>query len=293
MTTGKAILIKKYSYPILWAAIFAELVFLYRGIFKWMNEAWATYPPDRFGPYVSVIFLCIFAYRLVKTSEIIFKSYHFGLTIILGSVIVYIIGYAADVHIIQAFSLILTGFGMVVYMMGIEWGMIMLFPFIFLVLMLPTVSFLLESLLGVFFRDSIAIISGTVLDIAGGEWKIFRSVLYLNEIDLPIKYYRHSISSPLALLMQIFIAAEIIFLKNRYKLLFTALFFIPLIVAVHSIFTIVMGWSFEHDFIKLSDTFWKGREWIPAIFLDLILIIIGLTVKFGRDTLKENKNEKK
>lgn len=293
MTTEKAILIRRISYTVLSTAILAEIIFLYRGIFVWMKMAWFKYPPDRFGPYVPVIFLCIFLYRLLKKPQVALEANSSGLTIILIGLIIFMIGYAADIHIIQAVSFILTLFGMVVCIMGLEWGGIMLFPFSFLILMLPTISFLLESTFGVLLRNLITVISGVILNLTGGVWEISNSVLYLNEIDLPIQYYRYSISSPLALLIQIFIAAEFIFIKNRYKIIFVILFWMPLVTVAHSVFIIGMGWAFEHDHVRLSKAFWESREWLPALILMFMLIMTGITVRLRRRMWSEKKYEEK
>jgi hypothetical protein len=293
MTTEKAILIRRIGYTFLIVAILAEIIFLYRGIFVWMKMAWFKYPPDRFGPYVPLIFLCIFFYRLIKKPLVAAEGNSSGLTIILIGLIIFLIGYAADIHIIQAVSFILTMFGMVVYIMGLEWGGIMLFPFFFLILMLPTISFLLESTFGVLLRNLITVVSGIVLNLTGGIWEISNSVLYLNEIDLPIQYYRYSISSPLALLIQIFIAAEFIFTKNKYKIIFVLLSWVPLVTAAHSMFTVGMGWAFEHDHIKLSRVFWESREWLPAVILMFMLLMTGIVVKSRRKIWSIKKYEKK
>lgn len=293
MTIKKSKLNLKISLAIISVAILVEAIFLYSDIFVWMKMAWVKYPPDRFGPYVPIIFLCIFAYRIFKRSDIPFKSNPKGLTVVLMGVFIFLIGYAADIHIVQAASLIVTGFGITVYMMGSKWGSIMLFPFFFLILMLPTISFLLESTLGVFLRNCITIVSGTVLNLTGGEWKMARGLLSLQEIDLPIKYYRDSISSPLALLIQICIFAEVVFIKNKNKILFTVLCWFPLIIAAHSAFTSMMGWAFEHDHMNLSKLIWDSKEWLPALILMFMLFLIGIIVKLPGKKWNERKNEQK
>ena len=279
MINEDAILRQRVSYIVLWTVILLEIFFLYRDVFVWMKMAWFTYPPDRFGLYVPIIFLCIFLFRLVKKPDVSFESNPSGLTIIIVAIFIFLIGFAADVHIIQAFSLIIGAFGMVVYLMGSEWGKIMLFPFTFLILMLPTISFLIESSFGVLLRNLITVMSGTVLGLIDGKWKMAQDVLYLNDISVPIKYYRDSISSPLALLIQVFIAAEFIFIKNRSKFLFTALLWVVLVTAAHSVFIVTMVWAFEHDYFNDSKTIWDNKEWLPALILILILISIGFMLK--------------
>ena len=293
MTPEKAILNKRVSYYILWAFIIYEILFLYIDIFLWMKMAWFTYPPDRFGPAVLVIFLCYVVYLLIKQPKVPFNSSPKGLIVVITGVITYLIGNAADLHIVQAFSFILTVFGVVLYIMGYEWGKKVFFPFAFLILMLPTISFLLESTLGILLRSSITILSGSVLSLTDGAWEMYNGVLRLNEIDLPIKYYRDSISSPLALLILIFIAAEIIFKKNRHKFLFVILLCIPLVIAAHSVFTILMGWTYEHEHIKLSEAIWNSKRWLPAIMLTFILLMIGILIKIKRKIWVEKIDEKK
>ncbi len=293
MTTERVLLFRRLGYIFLSVAILAEIAFLYRGIFAWMKMAWFKYPPDRFGPYVPALFFMIFLYRLYENRDIRPKGSAGGLTVILFGIIIFFVGYAADLHIIQAASLLITGFGMVIYLMGTEWTKIMLFPFSFLILMLPTTSFLIESIFGLPFRKLITLASGLILGLTDSAWKTGNSVLYLNGIDLPITYYRQSISSPLALLIVIFIAAELIFRKNRYKFMFALLLWGPLFITAHCLFTIVMGWTFEKGYTDFSKVVWESRGWLPALIYIIILFLIVTYVKLHEKFRSVKKNGKK
>lgn len=293
MTTERELLFRRLGYVFLSIAILAEIAFLYRGIFAWMKMAWFKYPPDRFGPYVPAFFLIIFLYRLYENREVKLEGSRGGLIVILSGIIIFFVGYAADLHIIQAASLLITGFGMVFYLMGPEWAKIMLFPFSFLILMLPTTSFLIESIFGLPFRKLITLASGLVLGLTDSAWKIGNSMLYLNEIDLPITYYRQSISSPLALLIIIFIVAELMFRKNRHKFIFAILLWGPLFIAGHSVFTIIMGWTFKHGYADFSQAVWESRRWLPALIYIIILILIVTYVKLHEKFRGVKKNGKK
>ena len=139
-------------YACLYLAILVQIVFLYKDIFMWMNTAWFKYPPDRFGLYVIVIFICMFLYHLVKKTRPAIESSFRGISMIVIGILIFLLGYVADIHIIQAASFILTCFGIMICILGRDWGKTMLFPFFFLILMLPTISFLLESTFGVLIR---------------------------------------------------------------------------------------------------------------------------------------------
>ena len=221
----------------------------------------------------------MFLYHLVKKTRPAIESSFRGISMIVIGILIFLLGYVADIHIIQAASFILTCFGIMICILGRDWGKTMLFPFFFLILMLPTISFLLESTFGVLIRRFIAVTSGVILDLTGGDWSISGGVLYLKEIDMPINYMRDSVSSPLVFLIVSFIVAEVEFSKNLYKFLFAILCWLPFVVIGHSTFFILMGWSFEHDFIKISEVIWRSREWLPMALLLFILLICGLAIQ--------------
>jgi membrane-associated HD superfamily phosphohydrolase len=117
--------------------ILLEIILIYKGIFIWMKTAWLTYPPDRFGIFIPLLFLFIFLYRVMREPKKKYNGSRGGLFIILSGVLIFIIGIFVDIHIIQAASLIAHANGIVWYLMGSEWAIKMLFPFCFLFLMLP------------------------------------------------------------------------------------------------------------------------------------------------------------
>lgn len=287
MIIKNAISTRTLLYACLYLAILVQIVFLYKDIFMWMKTAWLTYPPDRFGPYVIVIFICMFLYHLFKKTRPAIESSFRGLSIIIIGILIFLLGYVADIHIIQAASFILICFGIMICILGRDWGKTMLFPFFFLILMLPTIPFLLESIFGVPTRYLIAYISGTILDLTGGDWRISGGVLYLNEINLPINYIRHSVSSPYVILIMSFIFAEIEFNKNLYKFMFVILFWLPLVVIGHSTSYVLMGWAYEHDFINLSEVAWYSREWFLAALFLAMLLTCHLTIR----TFKKNRTK--
>lgn len=272
------ILFRRLTFVLLGVGILCELGFLYKDIFLWMKNAWFGYAPDRFGASVPVIFLCIAFLRLKRQTAGPFQPDLKGLALVLLSLGIFFIGYVADIHFIQAVSLVLIGFGITVYWGGIRLGRTFLFPFAFLILMVPSVSFLLESFLGVRLRQVIATVSGLILNMTGGLWNIGNGVLHLKDIELPVQYLRNSLSSPLALLILTCVVAEIMFSKNWQKFVFASLFGV-LFVAAHSVFIASMGWSFEYGHDKLDEGLWENRGWVPALIFTILLAAVGAMVK--------------
>jgi hypothetical protein len=266
-------LLKRIGYILLGIGILFEIILVYQNIFIWMKTAWFTYPPDRFGVYVPVMFLSLFVYRLIKNRNLELHSNKAGLYLILVGALIFVVGYLADIHIIQAASLIFTVYGMVLYLMGSEWGKMMFFPFTFLFLMLPTTSFLVESMFSLQLRDITAQISCKILNSTGSMCDTINCVLYLYNTELPVQYYRESISSPLMHLILTFIAAELILIKNRSKFLYVILLWAPYVIISHSISYLLMGWSYTYKNINLSEVIWECRKWLPVAMHILMLIV--------------------
>jgi hypothetical protein len=279
MMTEKAIFLRRFGYIALGSAILAEFVYLYKDIFLWMQKAWFGYPPDRFGIFVPFIFLCMLLFKIKKSPGMKIETDFRGLLIFLLGVMAFLMGFVADINIIQAGSMVFMGFGILFFILGKEWGRSTFFPFVFLFFMFPTCSFLLESAFGVYFRNMISNVSGLALDILGGQWGIGNGILYLKDIDLPIQYFRESISSPMALLIITFMAAEAFFIKNRNKFIFVVLYWAPLFVTAHCVFTTAMGNTFEHNHFELSEAIWESRRWLPAVVFIFFLIPVGVLVK--------------
>jgi hypothetical protein len=272
-------LLKRIGYILLAIGILFEIFLIYQDIFIWMKTAWFTYPPDRFGVYVPVMFISLFIYRLIKNRNLELHSNKAGLYVISVGALIFVVGYLADIHIIQATSLIFTGYGMVLYLMGSEWGKMMLFPFTFLFLMLPTISFLVESMFSVTLRNITAQISCKILNSTGSMCDTINCTLYLFNTELPVQYFRESVSSLMMHLILTYIAAEFIFIKNWSKFLYLFLLWTPFVIISHSIIYLFMGWSYASQNINLSEIIWGYRKWLPATMHIFMLIISWALIK--------------
>jgi hypothetical protein len=275
MTNEKLNLFKNIGYILLAIGILVEIIIIYHNIFIWMKTAWFTYPPDRFGIYVPFLFLSIFIYRLYRNSNVRVSGKKGGLIIILGGVLLFLLGYFSDIHILKAASLIVTGYGIVLYMMGYEWGRIMLFPFSFLFLMLPTTSFLIESSLSVLLRSLIATVSCKTLNSTGTMCDTINCILYLDKTELPVQYIRDSISSLMMHLILFCIAAEFTFIKNRSKFIYLFLFCVPYFIISHSVIYLLIGWSYTAENDTISEFIWGYKEWFPAV-IDILMLVVSL-----------------
>jgi hypothetical protein len=256
-----------------------EIILIYKDIFIWMKTAWFTYPPDRFGIYIPLFFLFIFLYRLIKNPVKKINNNRGGLFVILGGVLIYIVGIFVDIHIIQAASLIATSYGIVWYLMGFKWARIMLFPFCILFLMLPTTSFLMESVFSVPLRDIIAKVSCKILNSTGSPCETINCVMYLYDSELPVQYFRESISSLMMHMILTCIAAEIIFTKNWSKFLYLLLLWAPYVIISHSLIYLIMGWCYAYGSVNLSEIIWSFRRWLPALLHILLLIITWAMIR--------------
>ncbi len=279
MTREKTGILKKILYIVFSIGILIEIILIYKDIFIWMKTAWLTYPPDRFGIFIPLLFLFIFLYRLIKNPIKKSNGSSAGLFVIVGGALIFIIGIFVDIHIIQAASLITTCYGIVWYLMGSEWAKKMLFPFSFLFLMLPTTSFLMESIFSVPLRDIIAKISCRILNSTGSACETINCVMYLYDTELPVQYFRESISSLMMHMILTCIAAEFLFIKNWSKFLYLLLLWAPYVIISHSLLYLVMGWCYACGSINLSEIIWAFRKWLPALIHMLMLIVTWAMIR--------------
>jgi len=267
---------RRSTYVLLGVGIVCELLLLYEGTLGWMITAWVEFAPDRIGACVPILFCIIAIFHLIRQAPDSIRTEPKGLAVLVLSLGAFFIGYAVDIYFVRAASFILLGFGITLYVGGHHLARKLFFPFGFLILMVPSVSFLLESVAGRPFRQMITVLSGVCLNITGGPWHRMDGALQLNEIVMPVQYATDSLSSPLALLILTCVAAEIMFYKNRYKFVLVGLFGM-LFVAAHSLFTIVMGWSAEYHLDTLAEILWTYKNWLPALlFAGFLAVARGI-----------------
>lgn len=279
MTMEKIGILKRILYIGLATGILIEIILIYKDIFIWMKTAWFNYPPDRFGIFIPLLFLFIFLYRLVRDPVKKLNGNRVGLLVILSGVLIFIAGIFVDIHIIQAASLIATCYGIVWYLMGTDWARKMLFPFCFLFLMLPTSSFLMESIFSVPLRNMIAKISCKILNSTGSPCETINCVMYLYDTELPVQYFRESISSLMMHMILTCIAAEFLFIKNWSKFLYLLLLWAPYVMISHSIIYLAMGWCYASGGIYQSEIIWAFRKWLPALIHILMLIFTWAMIR--------------
>ncbi len=279
MTKEKISILKKISYIVLAIGILIEIILIYKDIFLWMKTAWLTYPPDRFGIFIPLFFIIIFLYRLITNPVKKINGNRGGLFIIVCGLLIFIVGIFVDIHIIQATSLIVTCYGIVWYLMGTAWASKMLFPFCFLFLMLPTTSFLMESIFSVPLRDIIAKISCKILNSTGSACETINCVMYIYDTELPVQYFRESISSLMMHMILTCIVAEFLFINNWSKFLYLLLLCAPYVIISHSLLYLVMGWCYASGRINLSEIIWAFRKWLPALIHILMLIVTWAIIR--------------
>jgi hypothetical protein len=124
-------------------------------------------------------------------------------------------------------------------------------------------------------------VSALILNVFGGPWNIAGGGLQMGDVVLPVQYFRGSLASPMALLIITCATAEMIFLKNRQKIIFICLFVLVFVLS-HSMFIAALGGTFEHDLDRLSKKLWDNREWFPAAIFAGVLIITSILIKLWR-----------
>lgn len=278
----QASFLERWFIRLLVAGIVCEICFFYEDTLLWMKTAWLQYPPDRAGMLVVPLFLWMAFIRVKKLPVGIHKSPFLGYFIICSSLSAAFLGRFIDVNFLQALSMIGLGLGIVVILGGSPLGSAFLFPFCFLMLMIPSVSYLIEAFAGTFLRQAVLHGSGHVLKATSGSWGIGPAGLVYEDQFLPVQFLRSGLSSVLFLTIVNFAAAEWSFKKEHRKFLFTALFAL-FYIAAQCMFFIFSGWAMAFDMEPLSSFFALNKGWVPALlFLCLLAATRYLVGESGR-----------
>ncbi len=257
--------------------VVAELYLLYRDTFSWMQAAWTGYAPDRFGAVVPLLFIAMATARFRRLPIAGTHTSWPGMALIVSGLLLFFTGYLAEIHFVKACSLIVICYGIVVYYGGLSYGRLFFFPFAVLVLMIPSVSFLLESGLGILLRRTSLWIGYVVLHLMG-DWEIQGTSLAARDMVLHAQYTRADFSAPLPLLILTAVAADMAAARNRYKVLLMALFGF-LFVGAHSGFLLLAGGAHS---LGLSGLAAVVVSWRSQVILGLFVLITTAVVAGGR-----------
>ena len=280
----------RYWLILLLAGILWELFFLYKDTLVWMKTAWFGYTPDRAGIFVPPLFVWMAYTRLKNIPKTTVDAPVWGCAVILFSLGAFILARVLDIHFIQALSLIGVIFGMVVYWGGVRFSANFIFPFVFLMLMIPSVSYLIESIAGAILRWAVLHGSYIVLKLGGGAWQLHPAGLQCGEAFLQVGFPRGGFASILFLLIVHFAAGEWA-LKNEARKIFFMVHFPLYFIIAYICFYTLSGWTLVlgNEFISLAfETVGGG---IPL--LCFILLVAAMLRLSGRSAGNRDKKKRR
>lgn len=267
---------------LLLAGILCELAFLYMDTLVWMKTAWFGYTPDRAGLFVPPLFIWMAYTRLKHPSIPAIGAPVSGSAILFFSLAAFILARIVDIRFIQAMSFIGVAFGLVVFFGGMRFSGKFLFPFVFLALMIPSVSYLIESVAGAVLRKVVLLGSYAVLKPFGGSWQLNAAGLQNGSEFLQVGFSRNGFSSILFLLIVHFAAAELAF-KNEMQKFFFMVHFLLYFIAAYICYYTLAGWTMMFGNASLGAIFTSVQEWIPLLcFVLMMIVVIFFARRFDR-----------
>ena len=267
---------------LLFVGILWELFFLYKDTLMWMKTAWFGYTPDRAGIFVPPLFVWMACTRLKNTPKASVGSTVSGGAVIFFSLTAFILARVIDINFIQALSLIGVIFGMVVLLGGVRFSGNFLFPFVFLMLMIPSVSYLIESIAGAILRETVLHGSYVVLKLGGGAWQLHPAGLQYGEEFLQVGFSRGGVSSILFLLIVHFAACERV-LKNETRKFFFMVHFPLYFIIAYICFYTISGWTLALGNGGIGAAIVRAEGWIPLLcFMFLAAAVLLLSGRSDR-----------
>lgn len=264
------------------ASILCELGFLYMDTLMWMKTAWFGYTPDRAGMFVPPLFVWMAYTRLKRPSSPSAGAPVLGSLILFFSLAALILARVIDIRFAQAMSFIGVAFGLVIIFGGVRFSGKFLFPFVFLALMIPSVSYLIESLAGAVLRKAVLLCSYAVLKAFGGSWQLNAAGLQYGSEFLQVGFSRNGFSSILFLLIVHFAAAELAF-KNEMQRFFFMVHFLLYFIAAYICYYTLAGWTMMLGNNTLGAMFASAQQWIPLLcFIAMMIAVIFFARRFDR-----------
>jgi hypothetical protein len=202
-----------------------------------------------------------------------------GGVVIALSLAMFLFARIIDVNFLQALSFIGVAYGLVIFWGGWQLSNLFLFPLAFLMLMIPSVSYLIESIAGAILRWAVLHGSYIVLKITSGSWQLHPAGLQYGQEFLTVGFSRGGFSSILFLLIVHFAVCEGV-LKNEMQKFFFMVHFPLYFVAAFILFFILSGWAMVLGAGVLNAVFQSGSGWIPL--LCFLLFLVGILLYAGR-----------
>jgi hypothetical protein len=260
------------------AAILCELGFLYKDTLLWMTTSWLGYAPDRAGALVPPLFIWMAYLRIKQHPENTSEAPLWGSAVILFSLAAFVSARIIDINFVQALSLVGVALGMVTFLSGIRFAGACLFPFTFLTLMIPSISYLIEAFAGAILREIILRCSGFILHLTDSAWHVDTVGLQYGEKFLQVRFPRNGLSSALFLVILHFAVAEWSIREEVHKFLFMVPFMLYFIIA-YSIYFVCAGWAVTFKVSSITSLLDSSAWWIPALFFLSQTVIVRYFIK--------------
>jgi len=208
----------------------------------WMTERWwgsSYYGHGFLIPLISGYLVWRLRAKLRRLPR---ESFNWGIVIVVGALLLHLAASFADVHFPSGFALVITIFGLVIWLGGRIWGRVLAFPVGFLVFMVPLGRILVEQVAeplqllsaqlaghGIAAIGAIVTIEGTLL----------HTPVYTFEVAIPCSGLKSTIAmTALAALFAYLVAAPL----WKKLLLFACAFPVALIANAARIFvTVILG----------------------------------------------------
>ncbi len=285
----RSIPFRQWLVMLLVAGILCELGFLYRDTLLWMKTSWIGYPPDRAGILVPPLFLWMAYVRLKHRPKIATDAPLLGPFIIVSCLAAFILARVIDINFVQGVSMVGLFFGTVVFLGGRRLGGTFLFPFSFLMLMIPSVSYLIESVAGAFLRQVVLRGSYIFLHIAGGAWRIDPAGLISGDLFFQVGFPRGGPSSLLFLLIVHFALTEW-FVKKELRKFFFMVHFPLYFVVAYILYYCIVGWVTMIVGDSMSAVLISAGNWLPTL---LFFLFTGMVLFYaGRGKEKGSRGAK-
>lgn len=131
---------KRYLFPIL---VMLLLILTYHRNFPWLWNSWMNNPNYSHGPLIPLVSSFLIWRKRHLLQSLPKHTDLYGLLICLLAIILHLFSVRSSVHFVSSYSLILLLSGVTLFLYGREISKALLFPFTYLIFMVPFVSLMI------------------------------------------------------------------------------------------------------------------------------------------------------
>ncbi len=220
----------------------AAVLLAYAHYMIWMVERWWDSSYYGHGFLIPIISGYLIWRLREKLSRLPRENFSWGITILVGALLLHLAASFADVHFPSGFALVATIFGLVIWLGGRNWGLVLFFPISFLVFMVPLGRILVEQvaqplqLFSAQLAGHAVVAIGVIVDIEG---TLIHTPIYTFEVAIPCSGLKSTIAmTALAALLAYLVVAPL----WKKLLLFACAFPVALLANAARIFiTVILG----------------------------------------------------